>query len=494
MRRHLTLFAALPLLASCALGPKVATPNLTLPTAYESQPTAGPSTTPIDRWWALYDDPQLESLVDQALANAPDARAAYARLKEAKAVRSDALSNYWPQGALKGSATKTDTRPIGSAPSFVLPTYNSSGQPTGVQSYSLENAGVTDTYGVNFDVTWELDILGGNAVSRKKANADLATARFDYVASRTTLAASVADQLFQARGLAIQLDDARQAERLSKGLQTVSQKKADHGLGAQSDADQAASDEAQANAQVADLETQLHAAQRTLLVLLGRGAEPVSNLPIANDMIGTPPAIPASVPGQLLARRPDVREAAAKLTSAKGMLKLDELALFPNFTLQPGVGLISQPILGTANSISNPWSIGVNFAQPILDMPRLKAEIRAQGARADQAVIAYEKAVQTAYGESDNALVQLGSDEARVRLLTAGEAEGLRAYKASQRRYSAGIDDLTTVLTAERTWRSARTALTGAQVQAMRRSVQAFKALGGGWNTTRLAAETHGAR
>ncbi len=130
------------------------------------------------------------------------------------------------------------------------------------------------------------------------------------------------------------------------------------------------------------------------------------------------------------------------------------------------------------------------MSQPILDIPRLKAEIRAQGARADQAVIAYEKAVQTAYGESDNALVQLGSDEARVRLLTDAEAQGRIAYDSAQRRFTAGVDDLTTVLGAERTWRTARRALTGAQVQALRRSVQAFKALGGGWAPppTRVAA------
>ena len=316
MRRHLIFIAVLPLLASCALGPKVAKPNLTLPTAYESQPTAGPSTTSIDRWWALYNDPQLETLVDQALLNAPDARSALARLRQAKAARSDALSDFWPQGALKGTATRTDTLPIGSSPSFSLG--------PGTPPISLSNAGVTDSYGVNFDVTWELDVLGGQAVARKRANADLAAAKFDFDASRTTLAASVADQLFQARGLAVQLDDAKVAARLSKDLQTVAQKKADHGLGAQSDADQASAETAQADAQVADLETQIHAAQRTLLVLVGRGAEPVSNLPISDEMIGTPPTIPASVPGQLLARRPDVREAAAQLVSAKGVLKLDD--------------------------------------------------------------------------------------------------------------------------------------------------------------------------
>jgi NodT family efflux transporter outer membrane factor (OMF) lipoprotein len=483
MRRHPVLFVLFilpPLLASCALGPKVPAPNASLPTAFEA-PGAGAASTPIDRWWTLYNDPQLESLVDQALVNAPDARSAAERLREARATRSEALAAFMPQGSLQGSASRVDTTEIKGPPPVSF----------GGTTVSLTNAGITDSYGANFDVSWELDLFGRSFVTRRKANADLAAARFDYEASRTSLAASVADQLFQARGLAIQLEDARDTARIQHDLADVARKKADHGLGPRSDADQSASQAAQTDAQVADLETQLHAAKRTLLVLLGRGAEPVANLD-AGAGVGEPPAIPATVPGELLARRPDVREAAAQITSAAGTLKLDELALFPKFTLQPGVGLSDSSVFGTP-SISDSWSIGLGLVQPILDIPRLEAEIRAQGARADQAVIAYEKAVQTAYGEADNALVQLGSDETRVRLLTAGEAEGLSAYQASKTGYTAGIVDLTTVLSAEQTWRAARTALTGAKVQALRRSVQAFKALGGGWSAPELADETHGA-
>jgi outer membrane protein TolC len=221
-------------------------------------------------------------------------------------------------------------------------------------------------------------------------------------------------------------------------------------------------------------------------VLVGKGVDPLADLP-ADPEAATPPAVPATVPGQLLARRPDVREAAANLRSASGELKLDELALFPKFTLEPGVGITSTPEFGI-NLVSDAWSLGLGLAQPVLDLPRLKSEIRAQGARADQAVIAYEKAVQTAYGESENALVELSSDEARVKVLTTGEAQGRFAYDAALKRYALGIDDLTSVLTAERTWRTARTALTGAQVQALRRSVQAFKALGGGWTPAAPAA------
>ena len=476
--RLLTLLLTPPLLAGCALGPRVPTPDVHTPQAYEAPSDVTQPGLPMQRWWTAYNDPQLAALVDEALGTAPDARSARARLDEAIAVRSEALDAFNPQGALQGSATETDTQTIGKAPVLNL-------GPLG--QIPLTNTGASNQELLNFDVSWELDLFGRRAVTRKKANADLAAARFDYEATRTSLAANVADQLFQARGLAIQLGDAEEAARIESELSRVAHAKADHGLGAQSDADQADAELAQSNAQVKDLQSQLHAARRTLLVLVGKGVDPLDSLPAAAEA-GTPPPVPATVPGELLARRPDVREAAANLRSASSQLKLNELALFPKFTINPGVGLSSVPEFGTSLT-SVAWSIGFGLAQPVLDMPRLKSEIRVQGARADQAVIAYEKAVQTAYGESENALVKLSSDEARVTLLTAGEAEARRAYDAARIRYSAGIDDLTSVLTAERTWQNARSALTGAEVQALVSSVTAFKALGGGWEPTAPAEE-----
>jgi NodT family efflux transporter outer membrane factor (OMF) lipoprotein len=476
-RVSVIILALTPWLASCALGPTVRVPDTRLPAAYEAPTDVTGGQAAINQWWRLYADPQLETLVDRALAGAPDALSAEARLKEALAVRAGALAAFNPQGSLQASGAYQDTRAIGKSATFSIPG-------TG-QEISLSPNGSTYNVGANFDVSWEIDLFGRRAATRRKADADLAAARFDYEASRASLAANVADQLFQARGLAIQLDDARETARIEHDLADIARKKADRGLGSNADADQAAAEAAQSQAQVADLEAQLHAARRTLLVLVGRGVDPLESLPTPASA-GAPPLVPASVPGELMARRPDVREAAARLKSAAGQLKLDELALFPKFTLQPGVGLTSSNQIGFPVT-SDFWSIGLGIAQPILDMPRLKTEIRAQGARADQAAIAYQKAVQTAYGEAENALVGLSADETRIRLLTAGEAKARSAYDAARQRYAAGLDDLTSALSAERTWRGARSALTGAEVQALRRSVQAFKALGGGWAPSPLA-------
>jgi outer membrane protein TolC len=126
---------------------------------------------------------------------------------------------------------------------------------------------------------------------------------------------------------------------------------------------------------------------------------------------------------------------------------------------------------------------------PILDRPRLNAQLRGQTARTEQAVIAYERAVQTAFSEAERTLVLLNADRNRTALLTTGEARARTAYDAARRRYQLGLDDLQAVLDAERVWRGNRSALTAARVQALQRSVQVFKALGGGWDATAVTAD-----
>jgi outer membrane protein TolC len=306
MRFRLLSLFLLPPLAGCALGPRVPVPDTHTPAAFEAPSDVTQAGVPLERWWGVYNDPQLQSLVDEALKNAPDARTARAKLDEALAVRSEALDAYNPQGALQGSATEVDTGTIGKAPVLNL-------GPLG--QIPLTNSGASNQEALNFDVSWEIDLFGRRETTRRKANADLAAARFDYEATRTSLAANVADQLFQARGLAIQLADAQEEARIERELARVARAKADHGLGAASDADEADSELAQSDAQVKDLESQLHAARRTLLVLVGKGVDPLASLPAAAEA-GTPPMVPLTVPGELLARRPDVREASAELRSA----------------------------------------------------------------------------------------------------------------------------------------------------------------------------------
>ena len=145
---------------------------------------------------------------------------------------------------------------------------------------------------------------------------------------------------------------------------------------------------------------------------------------------------------------------------------------------------------GPFGSTSDAWSIGANLAQPILDRPRLIAQIHAQRAVAEQDVIAYEKAVQTAYGDVETAFTYLDSDARRVRMLSEAERRAESAYEKARLGYARGLNDLTVALQAETTWRNVRTQLSSAQITLMQRSVQAFKAVGGGWSPDQPATTT----
>jgi len=478
----ISLLACLTLVA-CAAKPK---PDLRLPAAYEAPQPAqadAQASVALDRWWETFGDAQLTALIDQALVANPDAKTAAARLREARASRVSALSAFLPKGDLSGSATHTDTDqikgglPAGAQfPGFVIP--------------GVSFGGPSDTYSANFDVSWEVDLFGRLWAARRAANADVAAATFDYQATRTSLAAQVADSYFLARGLAIQLADAREAARIQRELYDLASKRAQAGLAATSEPDRIAGDLAQSEAEAARLEAELQAERRTLLTFAGRISEPTSNVDTP-PFVGAAPEVPATLPSDLLLRRPDVRSAEAQLAGAVGRRDVARLALLPTFTLRPGLGWQRIEQSGTIQESSS-WSIGGALSQPLLDIPNLLAQARVYDARTQQAAAAYEKAVQTAFGEAEGAMVRLAADRRRVALLVDGEARAQRAYRAARLGYSLGLSDLQTTLSAEQAWRATRTQLTAAQVQAVRRAVQAFKAVGGGWPGAAQAASAQG--
>jgi NodT family efflux transporter outer membrane factor (OMF) lipoprotein len=472
------------MLAGCATtagGPTSA--DVDLPPAFEANGTADTAAA-LDRWWRLYEDPQLEALIDKALAGGFEARAAFARLEEARFIRRAALTRYDPQGNLQANAEVRQTKEIGGGGNaIVIP-----GLPGGSFA-GLTNEGVTGSGNAGFAVSWELDLFGRRAANRGVADADFAAAQFNFAATRAALAAEVAQSLFQARALAVALDDAQASATIQRRLFDVLTRRARIGLTASSEAARVEADLRQAEAEATDLEAQIKAAQRALLVLLGEGDEPRSVIPISTAL-GTLPAAPRTIPGALLARRPDVRETRSRLDAAVANVRLARLELFPSITLSPGVGINAQR--GNFSTTNGFWSLGAGLLMPILDRPRLLAQAGAEGARAEQAAIAYERAVQTAFSEADQALIRLEADRRRIALLDAGLSSARTAYDAALRRFELGFSDLQAVLDAERVFRQSRTGLTNARSQALQRSVQLFQALGGGWPSPPPAGPTQG--
>jgi NodT family efflux transporter outer membrane factor (OMF) lipoprotein len=447
-----------------------------MPAQYQVERTAQ-SLTPLalDRWWLLFGDPILNSLEDEAFAASPDIRTAEARILEARSATAAQIAQTWPQGEITGNASHQAAYAVGLTGSNLTQT-----------------TGVTNQAVGNFNISWELDLFGRLRTQRRIARANDLEARFAVEGTNAALAAGVADAYFQMRGFANQLDDAQASVRIERDLLNIARRKAAVGAGPEDEVDRVAAEAERSEALATDIQSQLEAARRELLILVGRDLRDTSDLPLVGETPAVPPT-PAALPSELLARRPDIREAEYRLFAELGTRSLAHRAVFPTITLLPGLGAntISEPgvsfipptslVTQQETSATGFWSLAVGVSIPVLDIPKLLDQAHAEDARAHQVAIAYEKAVRTAFGEAQNSLTDLAAGEQATALLTQSEVNAHRAYDASRRRYAEGLDDLTATLTAEQTWRRIRLALTTERIDTLRRSVRTYKALGGGW-------------
>lgn len=444
-------------LAACAPGVHISDPVTTLPPQFEAPAGARAEALDLDRWWLAFDDPQLARLIDSALERSTTARLAITRLEQARAIRSLARAGTLPSGSITASATEQGSERLWGA---------------GISSPGQES------YSVNFLPSWELDLFGRLSAIREQADVDRAAATYDFHAARMALVADVAGSLFQARGIAVDLETARQTREISARLAQTARIGVERGLTSGQDLARLEADAASSAAEVTRLEAELQAAKRSLLILVGTPEAPTQSLEIAATL-ETPPKLPEVTPGILLARRPDVLSAGLALQSAILDARIDRLALFPRFGISPGLGLTANGSPGGGGT--GIWSLAANLTMPVLDRARLLAQFRLSEARGEEAVVGYERTVQTAFGEAENALVRLQAARARMDKLEEAEERSRTAYDIATRGYRAGLTDLTTLLQTQRTWLQARAALNQGRLALLTGTVTTVRALGGGW-------------
>lgn len=459
-------------LAGCVRVPEPPRLSFDMPDQFDADHGQLPDSEDADlsRWWLAFDDAQLNSLIETALETAPDVKIARARLAESQAKVSRALRSFDPQGGISagGSAQELDQ---------VSGDINLPNLPVDVP---LVQTGRTYAYNANFGVTWELDVFGRKNATRVLAGSRLEQAAYELELVRSALAASVTDALFRARGLAAEMEEARLTEQVESESLDAMESKIAAGLVPDGERVATLMRRNGARARLVGLRGELDQVRRELLVLIGKGTAPIDTLEIAPHL-PIPPEVPRTAPGILLQRRPDVHIAQQEMIGALGDQTLAKLDLFPNFTLSPGFTFSGQERQGRGFS-TNLWSLGLQGLMPILDRGRLMAEVRASDARLDQAVNNYEKAVQTAYGEADGVLARLAADAEQFQVISESERAAELAYAAMQHGVKAGVVDPESARNAFRQLRSAREDMILARLQWLRRTVQAFKALGGGWD------------
>ena len=460
--------AALTVLGGCV---RVAPPPrlpFAMPDHFEGRRENAPSED-LSQWWLAFNDPQLTELIATALREAPDARTATDRLSAARAERSKALRAFDPQGGISaGAQTQNQQKTSGDV--------NLPNLPINVPAVQL---GRTDSYSANFSVSWEVDLFGRRRAANAVASAEVQAAEWQVASAQAALAANVADALFRARANALDLSGTEAALADAEADLSAIDRKIRAGMASGIDRSPALLRRNSEKARLVALQGEVTALRREILVLIGQGVAPISSLVLA-QMPYAPPPVPTSAPGLLLKRRPDVRIAEADILKALGGQAQARLALFPDFTLTPGIGLSGQQrsTLGYSTGL---WSVGLQAIMPVLDRGRLMAARRASDARLQEAADSYEHAVQNAFGEADTVLTRLQADDARVAVLEQSEAEMRLTAGRMTKAVREGYAEPDSMRSTQRQWRAASDDLDAARLQRLRRTVQAYKALGGGW-------------
>jgi NodT family efflux transporter outer membrane factor (OMF) lipoprotein len=462
------------LLDGCAAGPNYHSPKTEVGTGFANgdQARIALGRTDID-WWRGFHDPELDGLVERALAANHDLRIATARVREARALRAQAVADVLP--VLQGDAGYNKSLSSLDAVPFPLTRRQ--------RELQLFNAG--------FDATWELDLFGHVRRSIEAARADLAATEANRQATMISLIAEVARNYFELRGVQNELDVARRNADNQRETLDLSVAKLRAGRATEFDTARA---RAQVNATLAaipPLEAAIkHSIYRLGVLTGGQPIAPESELERPSPISELPVLVNIGNPADLLRRRPDIHAAERALAAATARIGVETSDLFPRVVFNGNLGFAATHLSGLGKAGTDTYSFGPQITWAALDLGHVRARMRAAHARADAELAAYEKTVLIALEETENALVDFGREQVRRDYLRESVSSAAEAVALAKQRYEGGVADFLPVLDAQRTQLDVEAQLARSQTRTATSLVAVYKSLGGGWeNADALAAQ-----
>lgn len=438
-------------------------------------------------WWREFDDPVLDSLVEEALAANLDLASARAQIREARAQRRLAWAELGPSANVNLTRTRTKTHifdeeePAGAA---------GAGSGSGSGSGSVNMSGgaaevdtTEDLYNAKLDASWEIDLFGGKRRGLEAAKAGFDSSVENLRDVRVSLVAEVVLNYIDLRTAQQRLAIAESSLASLGETYDLASWRMQAGLVSELDVAQARTELESTRANLPSFRTSMTEARNRLAVLLGRAPgelatrlEAAAPVPLANR------ALAVGIPADTLRQRPDVRVAERNLAAQTARLGEAMAERYPSFTLS-GSFVVEALTLSALNDAKTGVSTLMgSVTAPIFDSGRIRANIRTQDAVLEQNRLAYQGAVLTALEDVENALVGLVNTRERRSTLEAAAGSARETLGLAEHRYSGGLVDFLTVLDGQRTLLNLEDQLAGSTGDLATAQVQLFKALGGGWS------------
>ena len=386
-------FAAVVALAGlaggcAAVGSNYQRPDLKPPAVYRGAETTTAAASMADLpWWQVFDDPGLQALIREGVANNLDLRVASARVVEARALAGIARSYLYPEVNLGFGATSEQKSRVGD------PKLTEAASPDRIyNNVALSGA-----------LSWEVDLFGKLRRGREAAVAQYLASEQGRRAVVVTLVGDIASSYFFLRELDLELEIARRTVTTNDETVVYYTKRLAGGVSNRLELDQAKANRALTAASIPELERQLVLAENALSVLVGRPPSAIARAGGLADRL--PPKVPAGVPASLLERRPDVLAAEQQLVAANANVGVAKALFYPTITLTGSAGAVSSALSDFLTPESMIWSLGAGLFQPIFNGGRLKRNYEAEKARFDQAMAEYQRTALNSYREVADALV-----------------------------------------------------------------------------------------
>lgn len=452
------------LLTGCAaVGPDYTPIEPNVPETWSAEMTGGLTSHPPDlealaHWWKIFDDPDLSSLEERAVAGNLELQTARSRIREARALRGVSQARMFPTVEANAAAAKIRSN----------------------ESVSSENE--FDIYAAGFDAGWELDIFGGLRRSIEAAQADLEASQVDLHNVMISLMAEVAVNYVDVRIYQAQLSLTRANIKSQEESYFLNQSRNQAGI-----IDELAVQESlrileRSRSQIPAIETRLSAAKNRLAVLLGRQPGEFAQALVEEKAIPALPAFVAiGIPAETLRRRPDIRLAERVVSAQTARIGVATADLYPKFQLVGTIGIESIDSGDLLDWSSRIWSIGPRASWKIFDAGAIRQNIAVQNERQEQALIQYQQTVLDAQEEVENALVAYAKEQRRRDFLEKAAAAAQRAEMLARDKYQAGLVNFNNVLDAQRSLLLLQNELNQSTGTATTNLVRLYKSLGGGW-------------
>lgn len=495
MTPHYRLIPLL-LLGGCTLGPNFSAPGWSGPGNWfgGSKPRAPVSQTveaPIDpNWWTLFNDKTLTALEQRVADENINVAIAAVRIEESRAQYDSAVAAGMP--SLNGNASyayqkASNVGLFANAPNALGASGASGANPGALGSRKINPFNVFQT---GFDASWEPDLWGK---IRRSVEAAGATTEASEEARRGVLLTSLAElarDYITLRGVQMQMGISRDNVRIARDSLKLTQQRAEAGMTTTLDVANAKAQLSATLALIPALEQRESELINAISLLLGMPPNALrAELQPPHAVPPVPPRVPVGLPSELARRRPDVREAEARLHTATANIGVAQTAFYPSVTLSGSVGVQAIQFGSLFGLNARQFALGPGVTVPIFEGGRLKATLHLTEAQQKEAALTYQLTVLRALHEVEDALTAYRSEQSRRQELTDAVTEGRRALELATARYAQGVADFLAVLDAQRSLRLNELLLSDSTTTVSNNLVALYKALGGGWETD-LPAET----